>query len=96
MARMSCGRRAGKLGEECDEKAAVEEGNSDGFILEVGLAIPRFDHGRAARALEQPGVQGLHSQANNYCKLNVLNFLGVLITILNLLLVPYLPTLFPL
>lgn len=37
MARMSCGRRAGKLGEECDEKAAVEEGNSDGFILEVGL-----------------------------------------------------------
>jgi hypothetical protein len=62
MARMSCGRRAGKLGEECDEKAAVEEGNSDGFILEVGLAIPRFDHGRAARALEQPGVQGPYAR----------------------------------
>jgi hypothetical protein len=36
MARASCGRRAGEVGEKDDEKAAVEEGNSDGFILEVG------------------------------------------------------------
>jgi hypothetical protein len=40
------------------EKAAVEEGSSDGFILEVGLVIPRFGRGRAARALEQPGLAG--------------------------------------
>jgi hypothetical protein len=32
MARVSCGRHAGRLREERDEKAAFEEGNSDGFI----------------------------------------------------------------
>jgi hypothetical protein len=63
MARVSCGRRAGKLGEECDKKAVVEKGNSAGFILEVGLAIPRFGRGRAARALEQPGLQGALREA---------------------------------
>ena len=51
------------MGEKDDEKAAVEEGNSDGFILEVGLAIPRFGRGRAARALEQPRQQGPLSRA---------------------------------
>ena len=50
------------MGEKDDEKAAVEEGNSDGFILEVGLAIPRFGRRRAARALEQPGEQGPRSE----------------------------------
>jgi hypothetical protein len=39
MARASCGRRAGEVGEKGDKKAAVEEGNSDGFILKAGLAI---------------------------------------------------------
>jgi hypothetical protein len=53
----------GEVGEKGDEKAAVEEGNSAGFILEVGLAIPRFGRGRAARALEQPGLQGALREA---------------------------------
>jgi hypothetical protein len=36
MARVSCGRHAGELGEKGDEKAAVEVGSSDRFIHEVG------------------------------------------------------------
>jgi hypothetical protein len=64
MARASCGRRAREVGEKDDKKAAVEERNSDGFMLEVGLTIPRFSHGRAARALEQPGVQGALREAD--------------------------------
>jgi len=46
------------VGEKGDEKAAVEEGNSDGFILEVGSRSLASVGGRAARALEQPGEQG--------------------------------------
>ena len=46
------------MGEKGDEKAAVDEGNSNGFILEVGSRSLASVDGRAARALEQPGEQG--------------------------------------
>jgi hypothetical protein len=63
MARASCGKRARKVGEECDEKVVVEEGNGVGFILEAGSRPTRVGRGRAARALEQLGLQGALREA---------------------------------
>jgi hypothetical protein len=62
MARASCGKRARKVGEECDEKVVVEEGNGVGFILEAGSRPTRVGRGRAARALEQLGLQGPYAR----------------------------------
>jgi hypothetical protein len=62
MARVSYGKYTGKLREERSKKVAFEVGNSDGFILRVGLAIPRFGRSRVVRPLEQPGLQGAYAR----------------------------------
>jgi hypothetical protein len=43
-------------------KVVVEEGNGVGFILEAGSRPTRVGRGRAARALEQLGLQGPYAR----------------------------------
>jgi hypothetical protein len=52
----------GNLDRNDEEIIYVEMGNSNGFIHEVELATPALRYVRAARALEQPDVQGCISE----------------------------------
>jgi hypothetical protein len=44
-----------EVGEKNDKKAAIKEGNSNGFISKLRLIIYHFGRYKTTRALKQPG-----------------------------------------